>query len=296
MRIRTRATRPLPSGAVRRALALAYRGARRRIKVALIQCVNPLMRVNRAPIFLLGNQKSGTSAICELLGMSTGIAVTTDLKREVGGQFYLSVAQGDVPFRTLVRRNRWDLSRDIVKEANLTLLGRELKRHFPGARYVMIVRDPRDNIRSILDRVKVPGNLEALVPDAAYDIGPGWAVVLGSAWPGVTVRSHYIEQLAERWNACADVYLRAPGDMLLVRYEDFAADKEGTIEGLARALGLAPRHAIGDKVDVQFQPRGNHGVSWGGFFGAPNLARIEQICGSRMAAFGYRAGVRGGRA
>jgi hypothetical protein len=41
-------------------------------------------------------------------------------------------------------------------------------------------------------------------------------------------------------------------------------------------------------VDVQYQPRGDRGVSWLEFFGRENLRRIEGICGGRMAQLGYR--------
>jgi hypothetical protein len=282
---------PAAGGPARRPAARAIRHAartgRRAVEDLLIRCANPLARVNREPIFLLGNQKSGTSAICSLLALCTGRSVTVDLRRETGRQFYLRIVHGDVPFRALIDRNRRDFSRDIIKEPNLTLFHRDLRGHFPAAKYVIIVRDPRHNIRSILNRVNVPGNLPRLGASPEYDIDPGFALVLGSGWPGVTPRDHYIEQLAERWNACADVYLASRSDMTLVRYEDFSRDKEGTIHRLAQALGLAPRYDIGDKVDVPFQPGGNRHVSWNVFYGAENLARIERICRSRMELLGY---------
>jgi hypothetical protein len=265
----------------------AARRSRRAVEELIIQCANPLVRVNREPIFILGNQKSGTSAICRLLAMSTGLSVAADLRRETGRQFYLQIVNGTVPFRRLVDRNRWDFSRDIIKEPNLTLFYRDLQLHFPRARFVMIVRDPRDNIRSILNRVRVPGHLDELGTSDEYDIDPGFAMVMGSDWPGIRTRSHYIERLAERWNTCADVYLRNRGRMILVRYEHFNAAKEATIERLARALGLSPRYAIGDKVDVQFQPRGNRSVTWTDFYGEINLARIERVCRSQMRRLEY---------
>jgi hypothetical protein len=134
--------------------------------------------------------------------------------------------------------------------------------------------------------VKVPGHLSELGASDDYDIDPGFAMVLGANWPGIPVRTHYIERLAERWNTCADVYLRNRHRMILVRYEEFDAAKESSIERLARALGLSPRHDIARKVDVQYQPRGNRNVTWGEFYGA-NLARIERVCRSRMKRLGY---------
>ena len=47
---------------------------------------------------------------------------------------------------------------------------------------------------------------------------------------------------------------------------------------------------ISDKVDRQYQRRGDRNVSWPDFFGPDNLARIERICGDRMQRFGYLPG------
>jgi hypothetical protein len=270
-----------------RAIRRAARMGRQGLEALLIPCANSLARVNREPIFILGNQKSGTSAICSLLAMSTGLAVSVDLRRETGRQFYLRIVNGDVPFSKLIDRNRWSFSRDIVKEPNLTLFYRDLRSHFPAAKYVMIVRDPRDNIRSILNRVNVPGNLDELGTSEDYDIDPGFALVLGPYWPDIRTWPHYIEQLAERWNYCCDVYLGHRNDMILVRYEDFDADKEQTILRLARTLNLSPRYEIKDKVNLPFQPKGQRTVPWSVFYGEENLARIERVCGSRMASLGY---------
>jgi hypothetical protein len=77
--------------------------------------------------------------------------------------------------------------------------------------------------------------------------------------------------------------------MVLYRYEDFIADKIGFIHTLARGLGMNPIHDIQSRVDIQFQPKGDHSVTWKEFFGCDNLARIEKICAEGMAQMGYQA-------
>jgi hypothetical protein len=245
------------------------------------------VRVNRRPVFVLGNQKSGTTAIASLLGMCTGLSVSIDLRREVGKQYFLRIVHHGVPFRKLVARNRKDFSRDIIKDPNLALFYDELRAGFPDAKYVMIIRDPRDNIRSILNRVNVPGNLAAMGTSSDYRIDPGFEIVLGPHWPCIKPRQHYIEQLAERWNRFCDVYTQNRNDITLIRYEDFNRDKEQSITNLARSLGFEPRYRIGEKVDRQFQSRGDREITWDKFFGEKNLSRIEKLCGSRMKQTGY---------
>lgn len=249
---------------------------------------NYLSRANKRPVFILGNQKSGTSVIASLLSMCTGMSVSVDLRREVGKQYYLNIANKKVPFKKLIARNRQDFSREIIKEPNLTLFYSDLRRSFPDAKYIMVIRDPRDNIRSILNRVAVPGNLEALDKGKKYNIDSGFEMVLGPHWPCIKTMPHYIEQLAERWNYFYDIYTKNSDNIILVRYEDFNKHKEKTIIELAKALDIEPIHSIKDKVDWQFQSRGNREITWEEFFGYKNLSKIENLCSSRMKQTGYQ--------
>ena len=259
---------------------------RRLVRDLVWRTANLFASPQHAPIFILGNQKSGTSAICELLAMATRRTLAMDLRLEEAKQFWLRVARGEVSFGELVRRNRWDFSRDIVKEPNLTLFRDSLRAHFPASRHVLIVRDPRDNLRSLLNRMHVPGNLDVRRPDERYDLNPGWRMLF-EPWPDLEPRGHYIDTLAQRWNACVDAIRGREGETIVMRYEEFMAGKEGAIRRLAAGLGLVPRKPIADKVDIQFQPAGDHSVSWMDFFGRDNLRRIETVCGERMARFGY---------
>jgi len=265
------------------------RKARRRASLLSLAGKNTLARTNKSPIIVLGNQKSGTSAICSLLGTCTGLSVSNDLRREIGKQYYLRIVNDGVSFSRLIKRNRLDFSRDIIKEPNLTIFFNELNDYFPLAKFVMVIRDPRDNIRSILNRVNVPGNLESLGDTANYNIDPGFELVLGNYFPGIKFRDHYIERLAERWNYFSDVYINNNDKFALIRYEDFCKDRSGAIINLAEALGLEQQHDISDKVNVQFQSRGDRSISWRDFFGDENLLRIENTCCTRMFTLEYPA-------
>jgi hypothetical protein len=265
------------------------RAAPRRLRRALQSLV---ARPNPAPIFILGHQKSGTSAIAGLLGELTGSSVAIDLLNEDRWPTYAKLAGGELSFERFLRRNRLDFSRQIVKEPNLTFFHADLVERFPAARFVMVVRDPRTNVKSILDRLGLPGDRSEISPERLRSMRRGWKLMLDPAWLGLE-RTDYVELLGRRWNLCADVYLGRPAEMLLLRYEDFRAAKLETLESLAAELELECRNDIGDRLDRQFQPAGNRAVSVEQFFGTENLARIERVCATRMQSLGYEAFIPG---
>jgi hypothetical protein len=254
--------------------------------------MNIVSRESAAPIFLLGNQKSGTTAIAGLLARMTGLSATLDVGREVKNPTFHRIPSGQVTFDQYVRRNRWAFANELIKEPNLTLFHPQLRERFPRARYVFILRDPRDNIRSLLNTLDLPGDLEHLDP-ASYGpsnprSNPGWPLVFDSRWYGVG-GDQYIEHLAERWRVMCDVYLKNRDDMTLCRYEDFDKDKVGTLESICRSLDLPAVNDIRTELDQQFQPRGDRSRSWAEFFGEANLATIERVCVDGMRACGYAA-------
>lgn len=247
-----------------------------------IKAASKIAEVNERPLFVLGNQKSGTTAVAALLAEHTGRSATLDFRfpsaRALG-----EVYAGRCSVEAFVERRALYFARDIVKEPELAFLFEPLAAAFPQAQFVMVVRDPRDNIRSLLNRLRIPGHRER-IDLSQFELGPVWRrIVTGSALEGR--RENYVETLAARWNRAAGLYLRHSQTMPLLRYEDFLAGKEAQISELARRLGYAHVNDISDRVDVQFQPSGDACVSW--FFGKHNLQRIQRVCGENMRALGY---------
>jgi hypothetical protein len=243
-------------------------------------------RPHPAPIFVLGHQKSGTSAVAGLLGELTGCSVAIDFLNEDRWPTYAKVVSGEMPFERFVRRNRLDFSRKIVKEPNLTFFYPQLAERFPAARFVMVVRDPRTNAKSVLDRLGLPGDWGSIPEEQVRALRHGWNLMFDPSWLGLEA-DNYVELLAQRWNLCADVYLDRPEAMRLVRFEDFRAAKLETLESLARDLGLERRYDIRSRLDAQFQPAGDRRVPVDRFLGPDNLHRIERLCRARMQRFGY---------
>ncbi|HEV57045.1 MAG TPA: sulfotransferase [Phycisphaerales bacterium] len=245
------------------------------------------IRVNPQAVFILGNQKSGTTAIAALLAKATGKSITLDIFYNLPARIEMALLTGELPLSRFVAENPQYFATDLVKEPGLTFVYEPLSTHFPQARSVLCLRDPRDNIRSMLNRVNLPGRLDRLTPEH-------WQAVPNLLWKHILEGRlfgcdgvNYIDTLARRWNRALAVYERHHDRVILARYEDFVVDKTGFIASLARRLGMESRHDISAHVDVQYQPRGDHTVTWEEFFGPANLQIIERTCAEGMRAHGY---------
>lgn len=246
----------------------------------------PFATVEEEPVFLLGNQKSGTTAIGALLARSCGRSATLDFWPYLKAEVLVDLHDGRLPFDAFIHEFRYEFSRSIIKEPQLTFLYPGLRERFPRGRFAAVVRDPYQNIRSILNRLDIPGDLTHLTEARMDMVLPEWRLVLDGRWLGLAAE-HYIDLLAERWNVAADLVLSNP-EIVLVRYEDFTADKAGQIEALAGRLGLGTRRSLGGAVHRQYQPRGDRRASLDEFFGE-NLDRIARRCGESMRRLGYEA-------
>jgi hypothetical protein len=239
-----------------------------------------------SPLLVVGNQKSGTTAIAGLLSQHTNTPATLDfLNQRTVARLLPLVHTGKINIHEFVEGLRFYFQTPIVKAPNLTFLCSELKTVFPDSPFIHIVRDPRDNIRSILKRLQLPGNLNDVnISEVAPT--PVWEFIMDGSALGYAT-GNYIERLARRWRAAVQVYLQHSESSTLVRYEDFLSDKPAFIRDLASRVGLESRVDISHRVDHQWVHRGNSKVSWSDFFSAGNLKRIEDICHEEMEAVGY---------
>lgn len=256
------------------------------VDVLVRYLITPFVSPNERAVIVLGNPKSGTTVVAGLLAEYAGASATLDLwPRLHRPETLAAVHAGELPFAAFVDHFRADFSRGVVKDVHLTFLFPQLAERFPQARYVMVTRDPRDNIRSILDRLDLPGDRED-VDVSRREMRPLWRAVLESPWLEVGDGT-YVEKLARRWSIAAAVYLEHRNAIELIRYEDFLEDKAGAIEGLARRLGLERLGRIEDKLDRRYQPKGRSDVDWREFFGTDNLRTIETTCEAEARALGY---------
>lgn len=243
-----------------------------------------------SPTFILGAPKSGTTAIAQLLSRATGQALTSDFQRAISRpSLQAELACRLISFDEFVEQYRLEFSRPLIKEPFLSFHLDDLRRRFPAARFVGIVRNPFQNIRSILNRLRVPGDLERLDFEEWEELRKvrAWRMSLQSELIGRPTSS-YIEAMAYRWAFACRALLENPSSVICIRYEDFLVDKKAFIERLAEQLNLTVVNDIADSVDVQFQRKGDRGVDVNAFFGEANYARIQRITGDVAARLGYR--------
>ena len=233
----------------------------------------------------MGNQKSGTTAISSLLAYAAGLEATTWIP---GLDFPVlsSLYEGELSLQKAIHRYaRIEFAQPVIKECNLTFLHGQVHAFYPQARKVFVVRDPRDNLRSILDRLGLSGRVAAVsLPDS---LRASWGHVLDNTWMGGPA-GNAVCSLAWRWTRAVAVYRQSPGDFIRVRYEDFRADPENTIAQLCVALKLPQKRQIAHWKSHPFQPLGrNRDCQWLDFFGKEHLAQIEDICAEGMVDMGY---------
>lgn len=262
----------------------------RRWLQALRRRLEPRPRLPERPVLVGGSPKSGTTAIAMLLGVATETAVASDPFHRLdqrGIDFRDRLFTGRLPIGRLIDDHPDVFAAGIIKDPNFAFFIGPLLECFPHSRFVFIARDPRSNIRSILNRLAIPGDAGQDRVDAMLrELPEGWRRVLTGRTPDVA-GSDFIERMAHRWNAAVDVYRSYVDRVRLVSYEEFNRDKENVIASLAADVGLELKRPLGAAADRQFQPRGDREVEWAEFFGERNLARIERICADRMRSLGY---------
>ena len=251
-----------------------------------------LARPHPAPLFVLGNQKSGTTAVAALVAAASGRRLSSDLLFHRDFPDYAEVVAGRVPVAEIIRRARHDFSAGVIKDPEFTFRAAALAEAFPAARFLLVVRHPAQNIRSILDRLGLPGDREDLGADAlaAAGVPRTWQTLFDPAPLGLEPGT-YIELLARRWVRSVSPFPAAGRDgeprLEILRYEGFRKDKAGTIAQAARNTGLPADRAIDHLVDIAYQPSYASEHSLERFFGARNLERIWRICSPAAASFGY---------
>ncbi len=244
-------------------------------------------KVNPRPLFILGNPKSGTTVIANLLSKATKKTLTSDIKSSIK-YVTLKLDFKLLDFSEFIKKHRYEFSKDIIKEPSLSFYTDELIKEFPEAKFIWIVRNPHQNIRSILNRLKIPGNLKKINFDDFLELKktPAWKVNLQSKMYGHQ-SSNYIEAMAFRWNYAINIYKKNKDKIILIKYEDFLSDKKQFIDSLAFNLDINLKESIDDYLNVQYQPKGNANLDLNDFFGIENYNIIKEICEENMKELGY---------
>lgn len=238
-------------------------------------------------IILTGNQKSGTSAIAALLSEAVGHPATIDVFPKMGMRQFSSTINGQTSFKGFAENAKLYLSSSIVKDPDFAFFLPELFELYPEASYVFIVRNPHDNIRSILNRISSAKSSEEVCFNdisATSRSSPLWGMMFDKDLMPYEVDG-IVRTLAHRWNYTYQLMARHQDNLLIVSYEDFLKDKEEYIRKLAWKLGYSELHSISHIVDKQYQPKGHSRRKH--YFSRSHREQIENICGNyadRVAA------------
>lgn len=239
-------------------------------------------------VFVSGMVKSGTTAVLELVARCSGLSSVNDpLYRldRAGVQYLDALFDGSVALPDLMRRYPGAFRGQVVKDPSLVFFREQLAVSFPGSKWIFTVRDPRDNIRSVLNRLRLPGR-SGPIAGLPPGINDTWRRIIEGRTPDLPGHNP-VEVLAARWEKVAALIPADSPSGVTCRYEDFVKDKEQYIRGLCQKIGLQPRHSISDVVDQDFQPRGDRNVNLVEFFGEDQLEVIQSICANGMRRFGY---------
>jgi len=243
---------------------------------------------------VLGHQKSGTTAIAALLAKCSAATYCNDPLYQIdqGTGLAAKILLSDPKkLKYLIRRHPLLLSRDIIKDPDLIFTWPKIEHNFENANYLFVLRDPRDNIRSICDRLALGGNNSTLIPPVTQMDGCNkhWQQIIAGTLPSLSSSpgNNYLVNLANRWDHAAAIYDKNKDKIVLVKYEDFKANKIETIHSLAEKLGHPIRNDISNDLSTQFQKAGNSAIKWEDFYSQENLNLIERICAKNMANFGY---------
>ncbi len=246
--------------------------------------------VNDSPILVFGSAKSGTTIIGYLLSEALRKSYTGDIVRAIPDAcMTFQLEHGILSINSLVSKYRLEFSRDIIKEPALTNYAGKLIEYYSGGRYVFIIRDPRDNIRSILDRLKMPGNLDNVKLDEWPQLNktPAWKLMLDDSWKKDRCSGNYIEVLARNWMLAYEQYIGNASQAFLIKYEDFCLNKTKEINMLCERMSLEVKRDISSLVDTQKQGKGHSECDLVEFFGDKNILTIEKVCNKGILDMGY---------
>lgn len=255
---------------------------------SVLNSVFPL--IPQAPqIIVSGMPKSGTTAIAQLLAYSAGLTVSSDpvyqIDVNIGRAPRNALYDGTLTMARFWKKYQHFFKGELVKDPNFPFFIDDLLSMFPMAKQVYIVRDPRDNLRSILDRLSLNGKVSE--EDEAYQkISGSWRNVLDGRKPELPGNG-ILEKMAWRWRVSTENYIKNQDVITLIQYEVFRKNKKAEIENLAQQLGLKGKNNISNKVDVQYQPKGKEVTDWEAYFGKTALEKINHIVGPCLSGFGY---------
>lgn len=173
-------------------------------------------------------------------------------------------------YRAYFADRQYDWWGDKLPDPRVALGARRL---WPDARYLVLVRDPRDVLCSWRAYAKRP-EVRAQHPELV---------------------DYPADTLASSWSAIYRGLPRELEDPMILRYEDLCADPRRHVEGFLRSLDLEWSADVERALEENDTFKG-HGTAssleasmgrWQNELPAEDVALVERVCGDVMTEFGY---------
>jgi hypothetical protein len=221
---------------------------------------------NKEALWVFGMQKAGTSAIASLLAHRTGKTATIDTPL-LWNPYYNQLRNNKLSFCKHITKNSYDFSKEIIKEPAASVIIDQIDEYFDLDKFIFIYRNPYDVIRSILNRLGLPGDKENIDLNL---VNKNWRVHFNDG-------ENYVESLIKLWIEVYSQNMYIENQRcIFVKYEDFVLGKQVFIDSLCDKLGYQKIHDIEYLLDHNFQPKGEPNVNLIHFFGESNYDLIEQ--------------------
>jgi len=257
----------------------------------------PLRRHVKQPVFIVGCSRSGTTLFAEIFGARRDVCNIMDASQVWDLRYYNKSADDH---RDENDANRWEASRirssfalRVLKSGRNRLINknnqnslrlRYLKRIFPDAYIIHVIRDARPVVLS---------NISRLEKDAYRRRYPFGRFPKPVAWRSYMDKP-LVEQFAHQWNDIT-TQVRKDGPALFgpdryaeVKFEEFCANPVDSLAKFDRFCGLSA-----DARDPAALASIGNGESdaWTSRLMENDIRCIDNITGGQMAVFGYPTGM-----
>jgi len=252
-----------------------------------------LPRAPERPIFIVGCSRSGTTLFAEIFGAHSDLCHVMDASQVWDLRYYDPEADD---FRDESHATDWEIARVRSSFALRMLMSgkprlanknnqnsvrlRYLKKIFPDAYVIHVVRDARPVVLS---------NLSRLIKDSYRQNFPFGRFPKPVSWRDYMDKP-VIEQFAHQWQDITG-YVRAQGTELFgpqryaeVRFEDFCADPSTVLNRLDRFCSLPPHSRSPDVMDMIGNGESD---AWTRRIVPDDLEKIVAITGPQLERFGY---------
>ena len=245
------------------------------------------------PIFLVGSPRSGTTLAVNLFAEHPDVANWSEAGRlwdPVG--YHDPDAEHHWPaeratpaeIRRLRRWCEWyrqthGKARFVNKHPRNSVRIGYLRRVFPDARFVHVIRDGRAVVSSIVAQTRSRTRRQSR-PMGGFCRPPGWRALL---------RPDLVEQSALQWQAIVrHVWEQRPAlgpDYCEVRYEELCARPRDVYRRLFEFAGLAAGAAELARIPERLESRSE---GWRERLTGAEIATLEKTAGDLLAELGYR--------